>query len=270
MKKHHFIKLLSIFSIAAVVFLICCIYIFQNKFTDIYKYSQIKIPLEGKIIWDNSTLKNISVKYKGNTTAEVYIFPSVDGKNIIINPPVDGFHENDKIYVTLSSKLHFKNYKMQDDKKLSFNVKPEIPSSLSKAVKNPKYGDIVGTTDNFMGYKYNHYGIYIGSGKVIHYCSSTGAAADAQIKETDMNTYFKPGNYFILNVNGSMKFTPKETVRRAETRLGEKNYNLLQNNCEHFVIWAKTGSSKSYQLSNLSQEELTKIKIFTAMGVNLQ
>lgn len=270
MKKYFFIKLVSIFIIITAAFFICRTYIFQNKATNIYKYSQIQIPLEGKIIWNDSTLKNISIKDKNNDTIDVYIFPSANGKTLLINPPLDGFNENDKIYVTLSSNLHFKNYRMKDDKKLCFNIKAGNSSTLSRIVRKPQYGDIVGTTDNFMGYKYNHYGIYIGNNKVIHYCSNTGTATDAQIKETDMDTYFKPGNYLILNVKSSVEFNPKETVKRAETRLGEKSYNLLENNCEHFVIWAKTGNSKSYQLTNLSQSELAQIKIFTAMGINLQ
>ncbi|MCC9296656.1 lecithin retinol acyltransferase family protein [Clostridium sp. WLY-B-L2] len=270
MKKYFFIKSISIFIIIAFALFFCCIYISQNKSKDIYKYSEIQIPLEAKILWDNSTLKNISVKYKGNDTIDAYIFPSADGRTLLINPPIDGFTEGSKIYVTLSPNLHFKNYELKSKKRLRFNVKSDNLSALSKVSRIPKYGDIIGTTDNFMGYRYNHYGIYIGNNKVIHYCSSTGNAKDAKIQETNMAPYFKPGNYFILNVKSNVEFSSEETVRRARTRLGEKSYSLLQNNCEHFALWAKTGNSKSYQLINLSQKELAQIKMFTAMGINLQ
>jgi hypothetical protein len=37
-------------------------------------------------------------------------------------------------------------------------------------------------------------------------------------------------------------------VRRAESRLGEKKYNLLFNNCEHFATWCKTGIATSRQI----------------------
>ncbi|WP_294184531.1 lecithin retinol acyltransferase family protein [uncultured Clostridium sp.] len=270
MKKFSLIKLISIFIITAVAFSLCWIYIYQNREVNIYKYSQIQIPLKGKIVWNNSNLKNISVKYKNNDNIDVYIFPGANGRTLLINPPMDGFLDNSKINVTLSTNLHFKNYKLKKDKKLCFKVNSDNSSKLSKIMRAPKYGDIVGTTDNFLGYKYNHYGIYIGNNRVIHYCSNTSSAKDARIRETDMTPYFRPENYFILNVKSNVEFNPGETVRRAKTRLGERSYNLLQNNCEHFALWAKTGNSRSYQLDNLSQEELAQIKIFTAMGINLQ
>ena len=39
------------------------------------------------------------------------------------------------------------------------------------------------------------------------------------------------------------------TVLRARKRLGEKEYNILDQNCEHFSSWCKTGSPKSSQVS---------------------
>jgi len=46
-------------------------------------------------------------------------------------------------------------------------------------------------------------------------------------------------------------YSPEETVTRARSRLGEKEYSLLLNNCEHFAIWCKTGLHKSYQIENV-------------------
>jgi hypothetical protein len=40
------------------------------------------------------------------------------------------------------------------------------------------------------------------------------------------------------------------TLRRAMGRLGEQNYNLLFNNCEHFAHWCKTGRHRSGQVEN--------------------
>lgn len=34
-------------------------------------------------------------------------------------------------------------------------------------------------------------------------------------------------------------YTPKETLARARSRIGESNYNLFSNNCEHFALWCK-------------------------------
>ena len=41
------------------------------------------------------------------------------------------------------------------------------------------------------------------------------------------------------------------TLRRAMGRLGEQNYNLLFNNCEHFAHWCKTGRHRSAQVEDL-------------------
>ena len=41
------------------------------------------------------------------------------------------------------------------------------------------------------------------------------------------------------------------TLRRAMSRLGEQNYNLLFNNCEHFATWCKTGRHRSEQVDSV-------------------
>lgn len=49
-------------------------------------------------------------------------------------------------------------------------------------------------------------------------------------------------------IRGEYKlYSPEETVRRAETRLGESAYNLALNNCESYAMWCKTGVNISYQ-----------------------
>ena len=57
----------------------------------------------------------------------------------------------------------------------------------------------------------------------------------------------------LRNSNYYHLYTPEETVRRAESRLGERNYNIATNNCEHFAIWCKTGNSESTQVENFIQ-----------------
>jgi len=37
-------------------------------------------------------------------------------------------------------------------------------------------------------------------------------------------------------------------LARARSRLGERNYNVFSNNCEHFATWCKTGSEHSQQV----------------------
>jgi hypothetical protein len=42
---------------------------------------------------------------------------------------------------------------------------------------------------------------------------------------------------------------PATTVARAASRIGETSYNLLTDNCDHFVDWASTGNNRSPQIS---------------------
>lgn len=46
-------------------------------------------------------------------------------------------------------------------------------------------------------------------------------------------------------------YSPQETIDRARIRVGEKKYNLIWNNCEHFAIWCKTGLNRSHQVERL-------------------
>ena len=47
-------------------------------------------------------------------------------------------------------------------------------------------------------------------------------------------------------------YSSEETVQRAYSRLGEKKYSLISNNCEHFAIWCKTGRAQSSQVRQVA------------------
>ena len=47
---------------------------------------------------------------------------------------------------------------------------------------------------------------------------------------------------------GVQLFSVEESITRARSRLNEKEYNLITNNCECFVNWAITGEAVSYQI----------------------
>lgn len=49
-------------------------------------------------------------------------------------------------------------------------------------------------------------------------------------------------------------FSPEETVERAYQCIDEKGYNLLDNNCEHFAIWCKTGEKDCIQIEKILEE----------------
>ncbi len=129
---------------------------------------------------------------------------------------------------------------------------------------------------------YDHYGIYIGDGKVIHYADKTkDFGRNVSIYETDLKEFTEGSqDYFVLHfpkTGGPPRklrsstnfdknpreqtgifdflfkakyklFSPEETIERAKSRLGERAYNFTRNNCEHFALWCKTGVSFSRQV----------------------
>jgi hypothetical protein len=54
-------------------------------------------------------------------------------------------------------------------------------------------------------------------------------------------------------------------VRRARSRLGERRYNLLRNNCEHFCNWCQLGECRSEQVEALMKPALLLVGILQAL-----
>ncbi|MEY3299532.1 MAG: hypothetical protein RLZZ597_2792 [Cyanobacteriota bacterium] len=96
-----------------------------------------------------------------------------------------------------------------------------------------------------VGGVYQHHGIDCGDGTVIHY-RKTGD--DAQVERTSLDT-FSWGNRIQTVCHGTAD-ADNVVMARAESRLGERQYDLFFNNCEHFATWCKTGRRESAQLAN--------------------
>ena len=140
-------------------------------------------------------------------------------------------------------------------------------------------GDVIGVSRKL----YEHYGIYVGAGRVIHYAGEGGDfGGRISIHETRIDDFLKDGeDYFVVcfapgfpvklrsetsflfhgvmdYYNESFQqqewnvYSPEETVQRAYSRLGEEKYSLIHNNCEHFAIWCKTGKAQSSQVRQVA------------------
>ena len=89
---------------------------------------------------------------------------------------------------------------------------------------------------------FNHHGIDLGDGTVAHYLEGR------EILRSPLQE-FSQGHP--LQVISHIDASPVGvTLRRAMGRLGEQNYNLLFNNCEHFATWCKTGRHRSEQVDS--------------------
>lgn len=99
-----------------------------------------------------------------------------------------------------------------------------------------------------------HYGIYDGNGWVYHF---TGDNIDnAKIQFTTLKEFERGGIAYMENVYEE-KYDAEEVIRRASSQVGSifGGYNLLKNNCEHFVYWCVTGVRKSKQALNVNAED---------------
>lgn len=136
-------------------------------------------------------------------------------------------------------------------------------------------GDVIGVSRG----AYEHYAIYAGNGRVIHYAGESAdfkgriSIHEAPFEEFLKNstdyfvvsfegrcpvkihalTKFISGGYFDrCNIKWKGKYSPEETLRRANSRIGECKYSIISNNCEHFAMWCKTGSSESTQVKRIA------------------
>ena len=90
---------------------------------------------------------------------------------------------------------------------------------------------------------YQHHGIDCGDGTVIHYRKPSEI-----IERTSFTTFSRGNSVAVKNYVKGFCYLPHVVVSRAESRLGEAEYSLLFNNCEHFATWCKTGISDSKQI----------------------
>lgn len=100
---------------------------------------------------------------------------------------------------------------------------------------------------------YTHHGIYIGNNRVIHY---TKGYDEQPVVQTDSLDNFGPKSCLFKKAS-SANYTRDEIISRAYSKLGENGYNLIFNNCEHFVRWCRTGEGKG-KANNKSQNEMSE------------
>lgn len=128
----------------------------------------------------------------------------------------------------------------------------------------PALGDHLKTPRN----DYYHHGIYIGHNKVIHYSGFARGFCKGPIQETTLTDFAWPGGqpefnyayyendqvgclngYYVLRMPQGA-FDREAIIERARSRLGEADYSLFRNNCEHFAHWCVTGNAVSHQVQS--------------------
>lgn len=96
---------------------------------------------------------------------------------------------------------------------------------------------------------YNHHGLYVGNGRVIHYAGLARGLQRGPVEIVSLERFAR--GHGIRVRYGAPRFDRSEVVERACSRLGERCYRILTNNCEHFCEWALRGESRSPQVERL-------------------
>src|SRR5262245_910805 len=98
---------------------------------------------------------------------------------------------------------------------------------------------------------YEHHGVYVGNGRVVHYAGLSTSFRRGPVEETSLESF--AGEFgFRIEPHAAPAFSPEEIVLRARTRIGENRYRVFANNCEHFCEWCVAGRAKSTQVERLT------------------
>jgi Lecithin retinol acyltransferase len=100
---------------------------------------------------------------------------------------------------------------------------------------------------------YAHFGIYVGCGRVIHYAGRL-RYPQGLVEEISLPD-FAAGHPVYVGSAPTRITSMDDVVRRARSRLGERSYDLLLNNCEHFCSWCQTGEARSAQVERLTRRQ---------------
>mgnify|MGYP000087676285 CR=1 FL=1 len=103
---------------------------------------------------------------------------------------------------------------------------------------------------------YTHHGLYVGNNEVIHYSSDL-------IEKTSLYE-FSNGNEVRIKSHIFRTYDDYVSVERAYSRLGEDWYNVIANNCEHFVTWCIVGFHSSSQVNTMIASIATGYELATA------
>ena len=120
--------------------------------------------------------------------------------------------------------------------------------------KKPTFGDHIRVSRGL----YSHHGIYASDDCIIHFASNeVGHETDpeyASICITDLASFQKEGSIEVREFSQEellVKRSPQDTINYAFTKLGEKGYDLINNNCEHFANLCLFDKKVSSQVDNI-------------------
>lgn len=128
--------------------------------------------------------------------------------------------------------------------------------------KTPRPADIIRTRVKF----YYHYGIFISEDEVIQFGLPDDPgrpAEEIKVISTDVYTFLMGGEIETAAPDAEEKKrirSAAEIIKTARSRIGEGGYDILHNNCEHFVNACVFGESKSGFVDSVRDKIRAKLK----------
>ena len=128
--------------------------------------------------------------------------------------------------------------------------------------KTPKPSDIIRTKVKF----YYHYGIFISEDEVIQFGLPDDPGRPAEkikVISTDIYTFLMGGEIEVAKPDSEERKKMRNTadiIKTARDKIGEGGYDILHNNCEHFVNNCVFGESNSSFVDSVREKIRAKLK----------
>ena len=119
--------------------------------------------------------------------------------------------------------------------------------------KTPVFGDLIRTKVRF----YHHYGIFVSEEEVIQFGlpdDPLRPAEEIRVLNSDIAAFLQGGEVEVAVPDSATRRhmrSPEQIVELARQRIGEGGYDILHNNCEHFVNACVFGKAYSTQIDEM-------------------
>lgn len=127
--------------------------------------------------------------------------------------------------------------------------------------REPKLGDIIRTKVSF----YYHYGIFESQDSVIQFGlpdNVTIPADEVKVLSSDIYAFLRGGELEVGTPDrqeAKKMRSPQNIVKAAKERIGQGGYDILHNNCEHFVNECAFGEHNSSFLQDVRSKIRKKL-----------
>ena len=127
--------------------------------------------------------------------------------------------------------------------------------------KTPVFGDLIRTKVRF----YHHYGIFVSEEEVIQFGlpdDPLRPAEEIRVLNSDIAAFLQGGEVEVAVPDSATRRhmrSPEQIVELARQRIGEGGYDILHNNCEHFVNECAFGEATSSFLQDVREKLRRKL-----------